>query len=225
MATERIESLLKEGQKVELYLSRENEPYVVTVESVNDHGIEVTAPIVKGYFLPLETGSKVEIKVGNNNGLFFLPFTITERLTGSFSSMKLVNHGDADKIQRRMLLRMQIFVDFELEFPYGSVYKPPSDFTVLHGKRGNLSGGGLFFFANRPLPLDFKLNVRLNLEPHFSRPVIAQARVVRVEEKQYHENLFGIALRFMNIREGDRDKIIAYVLHKERDIIRRNVAG
>ena len=120
---------------------------------------------------------------------------------------------------------MRIFVDFDLEFPYGSVFSPPSGFTTLRGKRGNLSGGGLFFYANKPLPIDFKVNTRLNLEPHFDRPVTAQARVVRVEKDEYDETVYGIAVEFTSIREGDRDKIISYVLHKERDNIRRNLAG
>ena len=225
MTNDSFKTLIEEGQKVALFVSPEDDPYFVTVETVNDDSLEISAPLMKGYYVPIETGAQVEIRIGNKNGLFLLPCKISDRLTGVFNTIKLVPEGSIDKIQRRELMRMQIFVDFDLEFPYGSVYKPPADFTILHGKRGNLSGGGLFFFANKPLALDFKLNARLNLEPHYSRPVIAQARVVRIEEKEFQDNLFGIAVKFVNIREGDRDKIISYVLHKERDIIRRSVAS
>ncbi len=223
MPGESINSLLTEGQKATLLLSREERPYLITVESMGEESIEIAAPLMKGYYIPVETGTHVELRVGNNNGLFKLPFIISNRTSGNQNTLTLTLNGNIDKVQRRELLRMSIFVDFDLDFPYGGVYKAPSEFKLLHGKRGNLSGGGLFFYANKPLPVDFKMNVRLNLEPHFTRPVIAQVKVVRVEENPHQNDLFGIAIEFINIREGDRDRIISYVLHKERDIIRRNM--
>ena len=223
MPGESIKSLLTEGQKVTLLLSNEERPYLVTVESMEEDGIEIAAPLMKGYYIPVEKGASVELRVGNRNGLFKIPFVISNRSSGTINKLKLLLNGEIDKMQRRELMRMSIFVDFDLEFPYGGVYKAPSDFKILHGKRGNLSGGGLFFLANKPLPIDFKMNVRLNLEPHFNRPVIAQVAVVRIEDNSISNDVFGIAVEFVSIREGDRDKIISYVLHKERDIIRRSV--
>ena len=217
-------SLFREGQKVTLYISRDEKPYSVTIESLSDDGLEITAPLMKGYFIPIETGATVKIQVGNRNGLFKLPFRIVERGSSDVvHTFKLRPDGELDKMQRRQLMRMEMFVDYELEFPYGGVYQQPSGFTTLSGRRGNLSGGGLFFYTNIPLPVDFKLNVRLNLEPHFSREVIAQSRVVRVVEDKLREKHYGIAIEFMSIREADRDRIISYVLHKERDIIRREL--
>jgi len=217
-------SLFREGQKVTLYISKEDKPYTVTIESLSEEGLEISAPLMKGYFIPIETGSFVKIEVGNRNGLYKLPFRIVERGSGKIvNTLKLKPEGEHDKMQRRKMMRMDMFVDFDLEFPYGGVYKQPSGFLTLSGRRGNLSGSGLFFHANKPLPVDFRLNVRLNLEPHFSRDVIAQARVVRVVEDPLRENHYGIAIEFLSIREADRDRIISYVLHKERDIIRREL--
>lgn len=217
-------SIFLEGQKVALYISEEDKPYPVTIESISGDELEISAPLMKGYFIPIKTGSTVKIEVGNRNGLYKMPFRIVDRESGAVvSTLKLKPDGEYDKMQRRQMMRMDLFVDFELEFPYGGVYKQPSEFTTLSGRRGNLSGGGLFFYANKPLPMDFRLNVRLNLEPHFSREVIAQSRIVRVIEDQLRENHYGIALEFMSIREADRDRIISYVLHKERDIIRREL--
>lgn len=223
MPYESIRNLLSEGQKVTLLLSSEERPYLVTVESMGDDGVEIAAPLMKGYYIPVEKGSSVELRVGNRGGLYKIPFRISNRTSGEINTLKLILDGEIDKMQRRELMRMSIFVDFDLEFPYGGVFKSPSDFKILHGKRGNLSGGGLFFRANKPLPIDFKMNVRLNLEPHYNRPVIAQVIVVRSEEDTVTDKLFGIAVEFTSIREGDRDKIISYVLHKERDIIRRSI--
>jgi c-di-GMP-binding flagellar brake protein YcgR len=223
MANESFSSLLKEGQKVDLFMTSEEQPYVVTVESVDNNSLKITAPLTKGYYLPVEIGTPVELRVGNSNGMYRIPLRIANRENGHIPALSLQPNGEIDRIQRRTLLRMDIFVDFELEFPYGSVYKPPVGFKVYSGRRGNLSGGGLYFFSSKPLAVDFKANVRMNLEPHFSRPVHAQTRVVRVDDVFGSTDIFGIALEFTSIREGDRDKIIAYVLHKERDIIRRSL--
>lgn len=224
MANESITSLLEEGQKVSLIIPEEKQPYTVIIESIKEEAVEISAPLSKGYYVPAELGRNVYIKVGNKNGCFTIPFIITGREAGLFNSLRLTPTGEIQKIQRRDLLRMEIFLDFELEFPYESVYKPPTGFKILKGKRGNLSGGGLFFWANKPLVVGSKLNVRLNLEPHYSKPVIAQAKVVRVEQSKYQNELFGIALQFTSIREGDRDKIISYVLHKERSFLRKGIS-
>ena len=221
MANETHTGLLEEGQKVSLIIPEQEQPYTVIIESVKDDAIEISAPLSKGYYVPAELGSNVLLRIGNRNGFFTIPFIITGREAGIFNSLKLTPSGDVRKVQRRELLRMEIFIDFDLEFPYESVYKPPTGFKILKGKRGNLSGGGIFFWSNKPLVIGTKLNVRLNLEPHYARPVIAQAKIARVDQSKVQSDLFGIAIQFTSIREGDRDKIISYVLHKERSFLRK----
>ena len=221
MANENHMNLLEEGQKVSLFIPDEEQPYTVIIESIKNEVVEISAPLSKGYFVPAELGSNVYLRIGNKSGFYTLPFTITGRESGLFNSMRLTPSGEVKKIQRRELLRMEIFIDFELEYPYESIYKPPTGFRILKGKRGNLSGGGIFFWSNKPLHVGMKLNARLNLEPHYTRPVIAQAKVTRCDQSKVQGDLFGIAVQFTSIREGDRDKIISNVLHKERSFLRK----
>jgi hypothetical protein len=58
MANESFSSLLKEGQKVDLFMTSEEQPYVVTVESVENNSLKITAPLTKGYYLPVEMNSE-----------------------------------------------------------------------------------------------------------------------------------------------------------------------
>jgi c-di-GMP-binding flagellar brake protein YcgR len=221
MAKETYKNLLNEGQKVDMFLNPDEEPYTVIIENVGDDHVEISAPLAKGYYVPLELGKNVRLLIGNRNGLFTLPFRISGREAGLFNSLKLEPIGQGDKIQRRNLVRMEMFIEFDLESPYGDSPKLPQGFKILRGKRGNMSGGGLLFWANRPLIPGQKINVRLNLEPHYSRPVVVQARVVRVLPAKNQTDIFAIALEFVSIREGDRDKIVSYVMHKERSILRK----
>jgi len=221
MAKETHKNLLSEGQKVDLFLTPEEEPYTVIVESVGDDHVEISAPLAKGYYVPLELGKNVRLLIGNRSGLYTLPFRITGRESGLFNSLKLEPVGDINKIQRRHLVRMDMFIEFDLEFPYGNSPKLPQGFRILRGKRGNMSGSGLLFWSNKPLTPGLMLNVRLNLEPHYNRPVMAQSRVIRSVPSRNQTDLYSIAVEFTSIREGDRDKIVSYVMHKERSILRK----
>ena len=94
-------------------------------------------------------------------------------------------------------------------------------YTVLHDERpirsmtGNISGGGLSFFANAPLSPGTRLKVELTL-PEQESPIPFTAEVVCSEESLLisptaQERAVEIGARFVEIAPEDQDAIMRYV--------------
>ncbi len=99
-----------------------------------------------------------------------------------------------------------------------------SDSAMLLRRKVSISGSGIQFRSDTAYDTGVRLGMRLRLPVHPAGEIITLAEVVRVDqllEEDLDEVKYGIACRFMQIRERDRERIISYTIQKQREALRR----
>jgi len=75
----------------------------------------------------------------------------------------------------------------------------------------NVSGGGMFLITQDPFPPQTKLRISFNL-PNDPDPIEATGEVVwRRTEREAPERQPGMGIRFVEIDQGDRERIRSFV--------------
>ncbi len=97
--------------------------------------------------------------------------------------------------------------------------------SQMQRRRVNISGNGIRFYAHDPVKNGsiVKLVLRLPLKEVYDVQLLAEVlRVDKLSKEQLTEEFkVDLACRFVKIRDYDREKIIAYTLQKQREILRR----
>jgi c-di-GMP-binding flagellar brake protein YcgR len=85
----------------------------------------------------------------------------------------------------------------------------------------NLSGGGVYFTASRPLAMHAELLLNLVFGEPFGEIRGVVGEVVRTHESRRGEHWVGV--KFVKIAPKDRDLIISFCLAEQRKILRMRV--
>jgi|GEM_PF-2873336 len=96
--------------------------------------------------------------------------------------------------------------------------------TSLSRQQVSISGSGLRFEAAAPYEIGSKVNLRIRFSKRLNSEVVAQAEVMRVDSpipSEGQKPSYGIACKFVKIREIDREQIISFAVQKQREAIRR----
>lgn len=117
---------------------------------------------------------------------------------------------DLKKVQLRSFVRLPVTLPLTLSIPSDETDEAPVGTTTR-----DLSGGGLQLILKKRLPVGTILRLTLQI-PGFS-PVAATATVVRVEQPP-DTNIFWIAVKFSQITEKDREKIIKFIFKKQCEL-------
>jgi len=84
----------------------------------------------------------------------------------------------------------------------------------------SLSGSGIRFVSHLGIGLGDILRLSLSL-PDMERPILSTGRVVRVETGGKPGKGTGVACRFLDLSDGDREAIIRFVFQTQRQMLRR----
>lgn len=91
-------------------------------------------------------------------------------------------------------------------------------FTTLPYQSVNISEKGISFITDAPLNIGQAVEVKMVLDLYQSLGFYLYGRVVRCEPK---ENRYQIGLEWLPMSPDIRDKLGFYILHKQREIIRK----
>ncbi|MDL1970013.1 MAG: PilZ domain-containing protein [Candidatus Desulfofervidaceae bacterium] len=82
----------------------------------------------------------------------------------------------------------------------------------------NISGAGIRFYTEQPLPPESFLKIRILLPLFSSFTITTLGQVVRVEKKE--KMPYEVAVNFTDIHEDDREALIHYIFVRQRRLIR-----
>jgi hypothetical protein len=84
----------------------------------------------------------------------------------------------------------------------------------------NISGEAIRFIPDSPLAVGDLMDLRMVLPPFI--PVEVRGEVIQTRPvSPLPEAAHAVVVRFMNMRDMDREKIIRYVVQRQADLIRR----
>lgn len=203
------------------------------IEILTATKIAVSIPLYNGRRVPLEMGMRVraffkreDLGVCNFNGL-----VVSRRLDGEMPSLHLQLVSGVDKNQRRDFYRLQLVTDVILRIQTGVSVEKQVDkgkiveveipsYRELAVVTRDISGGGLRAMVGEPFTAGQRLNVIILLE---NERIEVKAEVVRCQLFDSAVKRYDCGLKFLDVEEKDRSRIISFIFEKQRNLRKKGL--
>ncbi|HOM02076.1 MAG TPA: flagellar brake protein [Acetivibrio sp.] len=187
----------------------------------NDRIIYIAAPIKQGRIYPVGIGQKLEIVFIKDDSLYeFNGKVIGREVRHNISLLRVEITSEIKRIQRRDFFRF----DCSIPVSYRIVDKPgiydnQRKFTKSYTR--DLSGGGVCIRLKERIETGQLLRCELSLND-FNK-VSFLGRVVRLTEYDKENDVYKyeIGIKFEEIEEKDRERIISYIFQEQRRLIKK----
>jgi len=200
-----------------LYVARagEEEWYVSSLQDLNENGLYIAMPYLRGGALVLSPGEEIQVRFVRENGVYLFTSRVLARKHETVPLYLIAYPAEVQRIQQRRFVRLPILLDVL----YAPVPEKPDEQPVwVKGRTADLSGGGMRLRVPEPLPVGTRLLLKFYL-PWEKKPVemALQGRVVRTEVtegREPGEKLYFLGIEFVDIRRRDQDEIIRFIFRK-----------
>jgi c-di-GMP-binding flagellar brake protein YcgR len=191
--------------------------YRTRVEDLDEKGIVIGMPINKGNLVPLRPNTVVIIWHWDNSASYAYYCKVKERIFEPVPLVSLDWPFQKKKIQRRNFVR----VPANLEIEFALVKEDSREETYYKSHIRDLSGGGTQFISKVKFQKGDILKIRLFVPNEI---INCKAKVMWVEY-EIKDNLerYLIGIKYIDIPEKVRDKIIKYVFTRQRELIKKGV--
>lgn len=203
------------------------------IEILTAGKVAVSIPIYNGRRVPLEIGRRVrvffkkeDVGVCNFNGL-----VVSRHLEGEMPSLHLQLVSAVDKNQRRDFYRLQLVTDVIFRLQTGvAIEKQVDNGKVIEVEipsyrdiavvTRDISGGGLRAMVGEHFNPGQQITVIILLE---DERVEVTAEVVRCQLFDSTVMRYDCGLKFLDVDEKDRSRIISFIFEKQRNLRKKGL--
>ncbi len=229
---EKLEVLLDGVDRVDLEIITPREEILKARSEViaimSDTKIVIGVPIVNGRLLTLSSGKRLKVIINRkDSGLHqFRALVLRRGHDESIPTMELQRISEIEKIQRRFYFRMPLILDMKLKIAVGEriekmidkgdvIEVTETDYIYHDILTNDISGGGLRATIKTPLELGklVKVELLINNVRHDVNAEVVRCNLVHDVVTKY-----DLGLRFYEIDEHVRSKIISYIFEKQRKL-------
>jgi len=181
--------------------------YKTRIEEVGERLLSVGVPFDHGELVPVREGTKVKITFWDETAVYSFEGKIMQRIAVPVPIFVLVLPDKVDKVQRRDFVRVP--ASFPITFRMVTREGLSDLFKAV---MLDLSGGGMRFSTKERIENKSLLFVQLSLPNGEIQTPVSVCRVESIENtKQY-----SVSVKFHEISERERDKIIRCVFDIQR---------
>lgn len=186
------------------------------VEDLKQDAIVIGMPIDQGNYVPVRPGSEIIIWYWDNSASYAYYCRVQKRIFEPIPLLSLEWPYKKQKVQRRNFVR----VPANLPLEYRKVNEQGEEIFYEAFIR-DLSGGGLQFQTKKRLIKGDVLQIKLGLPEDL---IICKAAVtwVYTDIRDKQERYF-VGIKFMEINEKLRERVIRYVFQRQRELIQKGV--
>ena len=221
MAGELVQAgrVLRIGQRVEFYLDNDDEKYLSRIEDITDKGIVVAMPFNKKRVpvIPMRGTYVYALAVGDKCRYQFLTIFREKSLQDGFLPVWHIDKPDrVEKHQNREFVRVRVTKNVAVSIigDDGSIGEPTMTYTI------DLSGNGVCFLMNEPLPVDTQVALELYDIPDVGT-VKVMGRVIHSTKFERRDgDVFHIGTHMEHLSRQIMNKIVRYLFYVQR----RNIA-
>lgn len=230
-----MQNFVVPGVKIELQLlnkslnNRKEEPKVYNSrvsDVISDDKISVSMPIEQSKLILLPINAEYNMVLFSKSGLYQCDIKVVDRYKENglyFLVLEMLT--DFKKYQRREFYRYSCDLNIEIRNLVEEEIKSSTEheffvdksLPLIHGKMVDISGGGLRFL------LDEQINKEKNIYCSFSLNINNQVKhynlvgtIVRASEIFDSYSEFECCVKFLNIKNFEREQIIQYIFTEER---------
>lgn len=203
------------------------------VEVITENRLVASVPIHNGRRYPLETGTRMLVffKKEDMGVCHFHGVIISRQMADGEPVMTIQMVSQVGKNQRRDYFRLPLVTDVILRLPTGSTTEKQVNngritevevisYRELSVITKDISGGGLRTLMNERIEPGQKLRVIIPLE---RERVEVSAEVVRCQLFDEVLKRYDCGIRFLDVEEKDRSRIIAFIFDKQRNLRKKGL--
>lgn len=209
------DAVFRIGMKVTIGVLRENEEIYLPskVENIETDGLVLSMPIKRRSIFFVAIGEKINVYFPKRGSFYCMEAKVEKKDYCPLPLITVFPLGRPFKMQKRKYFRLQTPL---------KIYFKLSDTEVWNKVYVcDISAGGIKFPLNHRLKSGKQIEVRI---PNILDDNVLKAVIVRLEEKQDRTIFpYDIAIKFIDIDDGTRDKIVKYLFRKQMKLIKKGI--
>jgi len=196
--------------------------YPVRIEGIDSRTLAVPTPDEANVLLHPGRGLMVSFRQGRYSYRF--ETEIMRRLPGPHSLLVLQRPEKVQRLERREFFRMEAYLPcrFRLDPQEAPASDAPELLLPYTGVITNLSGSGLRMVTDHRIRGRPLMTVSFTIEIPGGREQV-EARAAPLTCESAEEGGYEVRARFTEIRRSQRERIVAFVVERERELLRRGI--
>ncbi len=186
-----------------------NEYYHSRIEEINEHFMILAMPMHQSVPIFLTPDTPFYGSIVNESGRYQFKSIYKAKKIQPIPVWVVTLPTDMEKIQLRSFVRLDINVNVALQLRTAADNDAAPQKLITH----NISGGGLCLLSKIPLEVDTQVDLVISLDNQDT--IRAAGVVVRVDKHSSELIPYLISIKFVDIIEQDRSKIIKFIFQKQ----------
>lgn len=186
------------------------------IERMSKEHLVIAVPHKNGIRVPLRPGLEVRLIFTTQSGMFGSVVRILGRQLEPFPGLTTSLPRVFSSVAQR---REHVRLETAQPLLYGAL-SSDGDKELQPGTTVDLSGGGVFFISKFSSELGQILVINLPLGGEYVR---CQGRVVRCAIEGAGGKSYGIGVKFIDMNEQNREKIVRFIFSKQREWMKKGL--
>lgn len=186
------------------------------IEEVADQYLYISIPTKQGQLMPFREKQKLLVGLQYKGHMFQFNSVIEGRKYFPLPMLVIRKPDILREIQRRNWVRVPANLYLRYCLSSNQKFKP-----IYLATSVNISGGGICFTTNEVLGMEQVLEMEINLPDR--DPVICNIKILRMTETDTRLNSKKIYAKYLDITEPQRDRIVSFVLERQRELIKKGL--
>lgn len=205
-----LDNIFKVNQRLEVMVEElPGEHFSSRIEDISVNIMTIAMPMRKGHPVHIGRGTRFWGRVFLENGVYEFRSFMLEKRIYPLPVWVISKPTDVRKIQQRAFVR----IDAMLPVEFKVINDENQDNQIIRAITKDISGGGLRIVNKHPLKLGNILQMNIDL-PEFG-PIEVAAETVRVDKPDQDNDIYWIGVKYLNLPESLRSKIIKFVFKKQ----------
>jgi len=180
--------------------------YGSRIEDLGEKSLTIAAPYSQGYFLQPRTGVEYKASISASDCSYVFKTILLKYIQQPIPLWEISLPTVLQRQQVRSFVRLDVILDIRLE-----VITAGNPVIITRTK--DISAGGLRILLDKPISVGTKLNFFLTLSENDY--VEAAGEVVRVILPEEEHDRYEVAIRYSDIKERIRSRIVKYIFKKQ----------
>lgn len=205
--------IFKINQRLDIMLTKSYaEQYSSRIEDIGTEHMVIAMPMSKGFPILLRPGNKFYGKILLAEAVYLFTSTFLDKRMQPLPIWIISKPEDVQKIQQRAFVRVDATLPVQVEILPENEQDPAQQLEVA---TRDISGGGLKIICKQPMLANTKLLLTINVPE--AGLIQTAAEVMRVERPQPDRELYWVGVKFVDMNEQIRSKIIRFVFKRQME--------
>jgi len=210
-----FEGLLEIGMKVIIEVKRDNGDFFFSskIEDIFSNHIILSMPMKGSRTFFISVDEKINIYFPKRGSFYCIEGKVVEKQYKPIPIIKMIPLSSPYKKQKRSYFRLKVSLPIHVKLC-------ETGYKFLRYTR-DISAGGIKFSHSEFIEVGTNIEVQI---PDILGKKAVKASVIRTELENIREiNKYDIAIEFIDIDERARDKIVKFILAKQRELRKKGL--